>query len=206
MSDELDIVFSWDQQPGEPDYWFGIFDKFARPLGAEYSLRRALRMFIFDNPKAAYDGDLWRSTSLRWNWSQRAKDWAREDVTDRQRVWKKRREELFDADWETGSTLRKVAGEFLEQIKLHKEVSRGFSEEDGAETITLAVNITPGELARLMKTASELQRLGVGEPTTIAGNAQPGVGIYLPSNEAPLPEKSASEVLKNMGLDDGVEA
>lgn len=183
MSEEL--TYSWDQQPDEPLKWFELFDKYARPLGADYSLRRTLRLFIHDRPKEAYDADLWRAMSLKWDWASRAKDWAKEDMQERQRIWQKRREALFDADWETGSNLRKVASDFLEQIKMHKEIARGFSEEDGTETITLAVNITPGELARLMKTASELQRLGVGEPTSIQGNANPGVGVYLPSNEQP---------------------
>jgi len=185
--DQDNLGAPWEQQPDEPDRWFVRFYKYARMLGVEYTITRAYRLWLADEHK---DGEgtehqLWREMSTKWVWAERAKAWQEQEFFVKKQMWLKRREELLNADWDTGYELRKVAVSFLKQIALHKEISRSIDEATGNEVVTLAVNISPGDLARLMKTSSELQRLGVGEPTSIAGTAQPGIGIYLPRLEEP---------------------
>jgi len=170
----------WEQLPDEPDHWFDRFNKFAKTLGPEFTVRRAYRLYKRDNPGPEDGYDLWTEMSERWQWGERAREWSLEDRSDMTRLWEQRRRQLLDADWNTGARLRGVASDYLELLQKHKEVARVIDPETGIETVTLAVNITAGDLTRLLKIASELQRLGVGEPTTIQGTAQPGVGIYLP--------------------------
>jgi len=45
------------------------------------------------------------------------------------------------------------------------------------------VSVRPAEVAAIVRTATDLQRLSVGEPTDLIGTAQSGVSIYLPANE-----------------------
>jgi len=139
-------------------------------------------MYLAENPGQLQDVGLWSEMSAKWEWGLRAKEWVEADRLLRTHMWQQRRQEILDEDWGTGKKLRDLAKQFLDKVEIMKEASRTFG-EDGQEVVTLALNISPRDLATLMKTASDLQRLGVGEPTEITGSAQPGVGIYLPSND-----------------------
>jgi hypothetical protein len=184
-----DGVLPWQRQPDEPGHWFDRFDRFARTQGYEYTLRRAYWLYLQANPdKGDIDAfPLWQEFSTKYDWQQRAKDYADFERDNLKSRWESRRRELLDEDWDTGGQLRKIAREFLDQANSLKEVSRSHDPETGETVVILAANFTVGDLARLAKTGSELQRLGVGEPTSIQGTAKAGVGIYLP---AVTPEES----------------
>jgi len=80
-----------------------------------------------------------------------------------------RRAELEDRDWQQGMALRDAVASLLAEVPrfLRRSVSRVDQGGKEIEVITVALATGPGELARALKLASELQRLSVGEPTEI---------------------------------------
>jgi hypothetical protein len=178
-------ILPWERQENEPDRWFDRFDRFARTLGYEFSAKRSFWLWCQKNVDRSEVSDfgLWREMAVKYDWEARAKDWSDHDRSNLKEKWDSRRRELLDEDWDVGKKLRQTAIDFIEAFETMKEVQRTTTENDEGvvtETIVLAANFTAGDLARIAKVGSELQRLGVGEPTQIQGTAQPGVGIYLP--------------------------
>jgi hypothetical protein len=72
-------------------------------------------------------------------------------------------------------------------MQTHEVVGK---EPDG--TILLKVTAKPAEVAQMLRTATDLQRLAVGEPTDLQGVVQSNVSIYLPSNERSSDEKPST--------------
>jgi len=107
-----------------------------------------------------------------YRWEKRAAEWASEDEASSRLLWAQRKKELLTQDWETGLKLRNLTFEYLEKINAAREVSRVES-SDGTIVVTKELEITVGDLARLAKTSSELQRLAVQEPTAVQ-NGQNG--------------------------------
>lgn len=183
ISQDADNI-EWNQLPNEPDAWFDRFYRYGRPLGVEFTAKRAYLMYTRAN-KEVLNAEtnalpLWSDIAYRWQWQARAKAWAAEERFIITQQWHQRRLELLEEDWSTGGDLRRLAVKFLATIDTVRETG-----QDGDGNIVFELNITPGQLAQLMKTASELQRLGVGEPTEIHGRAEAGVGIYLPAADKP---------------------
>lgn len=85
----------------------------------------------------------------------------------RQAIRAQRRVELEEADWATGSDLRKQCEAMLAEMPRFLRHTETEVKQGGelVKVITLALKAGPGELARALKLASELQRLSVGEPT-----------------------------------------
>lgn len=86
---------------------------------------------------------------------------------DRAAIRAQRRAELEDRDWAEGSALRDRALELLAEMPRFLRHTESEVRQNGelVKVITLALKAGPGELARALKVASELQRLSVGEPT-----------------------------------------
>lgn len=93
-------------------------------------------------------------------------DRADEEQT-RAAIRAQRRAELEDRDWIEGSALRDRALELLAEMPRFLRHTESEVRQNGelVKVITLALKAGPGELARALKLASELQRLSVGEPT-----------------------------------------
>lgn len=109
--------------------------------------------------------------SAKYDWAARVQAYDNAILADEEQaraaIRAARRLELEESDWAHGALLRQKVAEIA--LELPKFIRRTVQriEKDGAvtEVITLALNAGPGELARAMKLASELQRLSVGEPT-----------------------------------------
>lgn len=80
-----------------------------------------------------------------------------------------RRAELEDRDWQQGQQLRDAVLSLLAEVPrfLRRTVNKVEQGGKEIEVITVALATGPGELARALKLASDLQRLSVGEPTEI---------------------------------------
>jgi len=182
MSSDQNAAFLWNQRPNEPILWFKRFDTYARLLGNEYTHRRAYLLYLDSQPQGS-DAEsyiTWTTQANKWVWEERAREWAEYEQFMLEHRWRQRKLELMEADWGTGGTLRSVALRFLEVIQTHKELSR-VTKEDGTEVVTLAVNIAPSHLAQLLKTASDLQRLSLDQPTAITKSIEgQAPAVYLP--------------------------
>lgn len=116
---------------------------------------------------------------------------------ERQALRRARRAELEDRDYQEGGLLRARVSEMLAEMP--KFLRRTESKVDqGGETvkiITLAMQAGPGELARALKVASEVQRLSVGEPTEIHKTIERELEALLDTLEQQLtPEEFAKVV------------
>jgi len=177
----------WEKQPDEPQHWFERFNQYARPLGVDYTTKRAYSIYRIEMGRkgvvTVQSDDLynvWLGAAAQWQWEVRAREWANEDRKTYELMWQIRRRELLENDWSSASNLRDFAGDVLKRMIIHEVVGE---DEEGNKLIKVAVK--PGELAVMMRAASDLQRLSVGEPTTLSGSAQASVSIYLPSNDKP---------------------
>jgi hypothetical protein len=90
-----------------------------------------------------------------------------ETETARAAIRAARRAELEEQDWTTGSDLRRACEALLMEMPRFLRHAETEITQNGelVKVITLALKAGPGELARALKLASELQRLSVGEPT-----------------------------------------
>jgi len=177
---ELQDRLPWEIQPGEPKHWFDRFDKYAKTFGYEFTPRRAFSMYSLDIANRANEASdsytQWVHISTEWRWAERARDWAEDERSRRRAKWEDRRMQLMEDDWTDGGSLRKFAQDALGTLQLFKETGKGPNGE-----IVLTAQVTPPQVATLMKVSSELQRLALGEPTDIQGhNDQIGPAIYLP--------------------------
>jgi len=168
----------WDRRPEEPLEWFNRFDKYGRTLGAEFSTKHAFLLWRLDQHKKGVvvaGGDLiiWAETAAKWGWDLRAKAWAEYDRTLRTVTWHQRRQQLMEDDWSDGNSLRAVGKEFLKALQVYTEMGE---DEEGNRIVK--ININPAQLPQLFRAATELQRLGLGEPTEIVQHQSPQ--IYLP--------------------------
>lgn len=179
MPNTQDETFnSWNRQPNEPDVWFDRFDKYGRPQGYEFKVKVAYLIWVKETHKTEAtleDLQVWNTYAVEWKWEARAREWAEFDRIQTANMWFERKKQLLEQDWQSSNELRNVATRFLEVISLTQIVG-----EDESGNKLLKVAIKPSELAQILKTASDLGRLGVGEPTSISATAKPGVGIYLP--------------------------
>lgn len=189
----------WERQIDEPGHWFQRFDKYAKPLGAEFTPRRAYFLY-----RAEFAGDqavagenalpLWELSAGEWLWLKRAKEFASFESFQLQQQWNKRRMHLLEEDYKMSNALRTYAKSSLEQLQLFTKVKSVTDPITGTITIVKRINFRPAELAQMAKIGSELGRLSVDLPTQITENTGPEVGIYLPSiaPDANLPEPPKS--------------
>jgi hypothetical protein len=120
----------------------------------------------------------WLSTLKRWSadhaWQFRAQQYdeaqAAIDRAEREAIRAQRRHEVEDRDWEQGAQLRAWVADALREAPKFLRRTETAIDQNGEtiRVITLALAAGPGELARAMKLASDLQRLSAGEPTEAA--------------------------------------
>lgn len=123
--------------------------------------------------------------SKKYEWERRAEEWdaaiVQAEEHDRAAIRRARRLQLENQDWQAGSDLRDRVAELLAEMPRFLRRSETQIEQNGelVRVITLALSAGPGELARAMKVASELQRLSVGEPTEIHKQVESEIGAFL---------------------------
>ena len=138
--------------------------------------------------------------SAKYHWQERVKaaddaQRAQEDAA-RAQVRAERRIELEEADWADGAAGRQRMREILAEIpKFTRRAVNRIERVDPqtgqltiTEVITLAISASPDALMRALKTASDLQRLSVGEPTEQIDSNQTIEIRYVndqPDDEAP---------------------
>lgn len=106
--------------------------------------------------------------SSRYEWQARLARYLDIEAEKREERRQRRREELEDADWEYGKALREKAREFIDELSRFKQRRvQTIQEDDGTEVriVTVELDASIAELARALKTASDLQRLSTNEPT-----------------------------------------
>jgi hypothetical protein len=121
---------------------------------------------------------------------------ASDAEADRAALRQQRRRELEDLDYFQGMDLRNRVSELLAEMPRFIRHTESEVRQNGelVKVITLALRAGPGELARALKLASEIQRLSVGEATEQIDSNQNIVITYVndsPDNEAPAPGAAA---------------
>lgn len=179
-------LLPWERQVGELSHWFQRFDKYAKPLGAEFITRRAYFLYRADNatdPEVLSENALpiWNLMAEEWQWAERAKEFATFESFQLQTLWRKRRMSLLEEDYTMAHQLREYAADALAQLKVFSTVRSVTDPVTGQITIIKRVNFRPVEVAQMAKIGSELGRLAVELPTQIIEGGGPEVGIYLPS-------------------------
>lgn len=103
------------------------------------------------------------------------------EEADRAAIRKARRAQLEEMDWHDGAQLRDRVAELLAEMPKFLRRTETQIEQGGelVRVITLALQAGPGELARALKVASEIQRLSVGEPTEIHRLVESEIGAFL---------------------------
>lgn len=175
-------LLQWERQPGEPLDWFLRFQEFALPLGSDYSISRAYTIYLLEASRRKQSDTVpyvtWISMGDQWHWHERVFAWAVEEKIIRTNLWRARRLQLAESDWGTGEQLRGFARDVLNRMKTHET---GGKDADG--NVLVRVTVRPSELAQMVKTSSDLQRLAAGEPTDLIGTAEPSIQFYLPAIE-----------------------
>ncbi len=92
---------AWDQWPGEPDYWFDIFDRLYRPQGVTRSFQGTYRLWRAEQGKTPATGrngaspDTWARAREMWQWQRRAGQWDVAQRAERLRVEEEARAEML---------------------------------------------------------------------------------------------------------------
>lgn len=179
---EQDTLQPWEPQLGEPQNWFLKFRKYAKSLGSDYTTNLAYLVYQHEMQSMGAEPEdtlaSWIKAALDWRWSDRAHAWAEQEDQLLSTIYRLRKLEIAEEDWTTGRDVRQFALKVLKRMNVAEVVGK---DEDG--NVVTKVAVKPGELAQMLRTATELQRLAVNEPTVLAGNAESAVAIYLPSNE-----------------------
>lgn len=172
MADESRLP--WERQENEPRHWFDRFDRYAKSLGAEYSVKRAYSLFLADNPDNKDQTSqealaLWAQNAGLYEWAARASAWADEERAVTAAMWRRRKVDLLEKDWQQGERLRGLAQSLIEK----------FVNELNSNDPQIKLNLS--QIATAAKVASDLSRLAAAEPTSIAGKANLKTNLYLPT-------------------------
>jgi hypothetical protein len=112
-----------------------------------------------------------RKWSVKFQWVSRVGDWELLKNEQLERLWEERAAQVRTFDWDAAQELRQKVGDFLDLMKDFTERQEGFTTDpdtgERIKVVTLALNFSLGELARVLKVSSELQRLATELPTTI---------------------------------------
>ncbi len=152
----------WEQLPKEPDIWFERFIEYARPLGYDYTVNRAISIWrtkvrALGVPEEELAGAymVWPELAKRWLWKQRAELWARAEGRKTTKLWAERRRKMVEEDWTAGEELRAIAKDMLSLVP--KFLVEGLKEIDGQQVYVVRMPVTPDQLGRMVQTASTLQ-------------------------------------------------
>lgn len=156
-------------------------------MGAGRSLEKLVQVYTssgIEKPPTRHRATLgvWSSTH---DWQARVAEYDRllaaEAEAERQVIRRQRRIALEEADWRDGGELRAQALALLAEVPKFLRRTETEVKQDGEliRVITLALATGPGELARVLKVASELQRLSTGEPTEIHKQVETELEAFL---------------------------
>lgn len=102
--------------------------------------------------------------SSRYQWQARLEVLQELQRQEEEELWRERRIQVRQQDWQQGEELRKLVGKILDEapnfIKTRRRIIRGEEGERDKEIITLALDTSL--LVRAAKLASALQRLSAG--------------------------------------------
>lgn len=116
---------------------------------------------------------------------------------ERAEIRKARRIALEEADWHEGEKLRAWVQELLAEAPKFLRRTETEITQNGeiVKIITLALTAGPGELARALKLASDVQRLSVGEPTEIHKMVESEIGAFLDRLRDSLPPEEYARII-----------
>ena len=115
----------WSRLKNEPELWYGRFVKYAKPFGYEYTIKRAYRLFQFDQSRlltTTLETDalvFWQKEAGMWEWEKRTKYSADEEAVVTETIWRQRQLELLERDWQLGDSLRSCLSWDCEKIILY---------------------------------------------------------------------------------------
>lgn len=149
LADNLEGPPPWDRLKGEPALWFDRFDRY-RQLGARRTIEAVYKQ---EYPKGR-PSQTWYRRAKGYNWQERAEAW--DDF--------KRRERIAQELAEQTEMLRRhrQAGQSLQTIALLKLNLLNASPAE----------LTPADARTYLKDGIEIERLGFGLPTELAGFLQ----------------------------------
>lgn len=169
----------WSRLTNEPELWYGRFVKYAKPFGYEYTIKRAYRLFQFDQSRlltTTLDTDalvFWEKEAERWEWKKRSKYSADEEAVVTETIWRQRELELLERDWQLGENLRAMVELGVDQYQLYLEKT-----EPGAKP-----PVSLQHMVSAAKLASDTQRLTLEMPTEIKEQRSKKVVLFLPEVE-----------------------
>lgn len=158
----------WDRQQDEagslePNRWYSRFEIYRR-MGPDRSLLGACNIWRVRKGTKKYNAvpGAWTNAFTKWNWKVRAEAWDAHEKAEQDALWKSRRQQVKDQDFDQAQTLRDKVDEFLEVLSSFKRRSETEEiDEQGnvVRVITIALNTSITQIASALKTASDLQRL-----------------------------------------------
>ena len=151
----------WERLPNEPDEWFDRFDRYARPLGAEYTLPRAFRLWArehqFEQGTAMVQ--MWHSAAAEWNWAQRASAWSEQDRHEQKKKWDARRDEIREEDFAAATTLRRLVAAALTQAPDFIQTRREEVMVEGKKQIVVIKELKLADVIKALEAANKVARL-----------------------------------------------
>jgi hypothetical protein len=145
MSEEQ---YPWAQQEGEPDLWYGRFNRF-RLMGTRRSVNAVFRREfqrtarIRENQRGLEAGGDWYDTAKRWNWEQRARAYdeyqrAKEDqiiAEERERVLRSGFALMHKRIKELDRLTRKLIKMTNDEAKVWLQETRTFGTDEESTTV-----------------------------------------------------------------------
>lgn len=109
--------------------------------------------------------------SATHEWQSRIDEFDRQVAEAELGKWLEEREErrrkLYEQDWTDGETLRQKVAAFIEELPRFIRTTEREIEREGerVRVVTIKLNATIDQIARALKTGSDLQRMAINEPT-----------------------------------------
>lgn len=122
----------WEQQPEEPDRWYGRFHRYLL-MGSGRSLLGCLNQEEAQKGSKKLSPSLpgaWREATKKWQWKERANNWDTHRREQEDLVWHERRRQIREKQWEMSQALMAKAEKMLQFPLISKEIS-----EDGQTII-----------------------------------------------------------------------
>lgn len=152
----------WERQPGETDAAWRAFVVY-RDLGPDRTLLEAYRQRYCKETATNPAGHVTAWASAH-RWVNRARSYdayiERQARAEQETVWLRRSRQHAEEAWQRAQELHIRASEMLKW-----PLSRTTYDEDGQTIIVKPAKWTMGDVVRMVKTADDLKRLALGQPT-----------------------------------------
>ena len=150
-------LIPWERQPGEPNRWFGRFERF-RMAGSARSIQNTVNeeKASKGQKKPAYAPGSWRQAADRWRWRERAELW---DEHERQQIRATHAKEIAEMNATHVREAKALQAKAIERLRTL-----------GAEALT------PNDVLRIIVEAAKLERTARGEPEVITQTHITGAG------------------------------